>query len=158
MRKALRCCRFPLIIVKRWEQSAECVSSCRKPLTMVLRDKSIACCKLYDIFIPATAFICEKKKVLQTYHFRQELTELLPCEDAKTKIMTLKLMLLLMPCSGTKSWTSHHDITLNTDSHGWILCTSCQSPPAACQLCSSCWALGLFPLQWGRVHTAQNGP
>lgn len=60
MRKALRCCRFPLIILKRWEQRAECVSSCRNPLMMVLRDKLIACCKLYDIFIPATAFIFER--------------------------------------------------------------------------------------------------
>lgn len=69
MRKALRCCRFPRIIVKRWEQSAEWVSSCLKPLMMVLRDDSMDCCKLYDIFIPATAFICERK-VLKEKCFR----------------------------------------------------------------------------------------
>ena len=60
MRKALRCCRFPRIIVKRCEHSAEWVSSCLNPLMMLLRDISMACCKLYDIFIPATAFICER--------------------------------------------------------------------------------------------------
>lgn len=49
-------------------------------------------------------------------------------------------------------------LTWHINSHGWILCISCQSPPAAGQLCSSCWPLGLFPLQWGRVHTAQREP
>lgn len=67
MRKALRCCLFPLIIVKRWEQSAEWVSSCRKPLMMVLREESMDCCKLYDIFIPATAFICKRRHKKSQY-------------------------------------------------------------------------------------------
>lgn len=70
MRKALRCCLFPLIILKRWEQSAECVSSCRKPRMIVRREELMDCCKLYDIFIPATAFICTNKNMQITNCFK----------------------------------------------------------------------------------------
>lgn len=59
---------------------------------MLLRDELMACCKLYDIFIPATAFICNVMVQKKEFKSRQTFQTLVCCG-----LVNLAVFLLIQP-------------------------------------------------------------